>query len=101
MKTIVLADDHAILRQALRPMLEQEFGLQVIAEATTGREAVNVVRDQRPDIVIMDIAMSDMNGIEATHRISQQFPAIKVLVLTTFDDDEWLFDALRAGAAGY
>lgn len=101
MKTILLADDHAILRETLRPMLEHEFGFQVIAEATTGREAVNVVRDKRPDIVIMDIAMPDMNGIEVTLEIKKQYEHTQVIVLSGHNERHLVDAVLKAGASGY
>ena len=98
---ILLADDHAILRQGLRAMLSStpEFG--VVGEATTGEEAVTRSAELRPDVVLMDIQMPDLNGIEATRRVVDTDPNAGVVVLTMFRDDDSVFAAMRAGARGY
>jgi DNA-binding NarL/FixJ family response regulator len=100
MRTII-CDDQAIIRDGLELLLRLERDIEVVAKARDGAEAVDLVAQHQPDLVLMDLKMPDVNGVEATRRIRARFPHVKVLVLTTFDDDEWLFDALRAGAAGY
>jgi DNA-binding NarL/FixJ family response regulator len=99
---VVVVDDQAVIRTGLRTMLEHEDDLTIVGEAGTGTEAVDVVGRSRPDVVLMDVRMPELDGIEATRRIlagSASPPA--VLVLTTFDDDEYVFGALQAGAAGF
>ena len=98
---IIICDDQAIVRDGLKMMLGLEADIDVIATAQDGAEAVELVAEHSPDLVLMDLKMPIMNGIEATRRIRQQHPDIPVLVLTTYDADEWVFDALRAGAVGY
>jgi len=99
----VIADDHEMSRTGMRGMLASEEGLEIVGEATTGREAVSLCRRLRPDVVLMDIRMPEMDGIEATRRIVREGdgPAVRVLMLTTFDLDEYVYDALRAGASGF
>ena len=98
---IIICDDQAIVRDGLKMMLGLEADIEVIATAQDGVEAVDLVAEHSPDLVLMDLKMPIMNGIEATRRIRQQHPNIPVLVLTTYDADEWVFDALRAGAVGF
>jgi DNA-binding NarL/FixJ family response regulator len=98
---ILLADDHVLVRQGTRELLEQEEDLEVVAEAGDGEEAVQLATRQRPDVAIMDIAMPRLNGIEATRQIKALRPATAVLVLTAYDDDQYVFALLEAGAAGY
>ena len=98
---IIICDDQAIVRDGLKMMLGLESDIEVIATAQDGAEAVDLVVEHNPDLVLMDLKMPIMNGIEATRQIRQQHPGIPVLVLTTYDADEWVFDALRAGAVGY
>ena len=97
---IVIADDHPVFRFGLRALLQAEPGTEVVGEATTGEEAIELAGTLEPDIVLMDINMPGINGIEATRRILQQRPETGVLVITMFDD-ETLFAAVRAGARGY
>jgi DNA-binding NarL/FixJ family response regulator len=101
MTRIVIADDQALVRSGLRVMLDAEPGLEVIGEAGDGREAVATVASENPDVVVMDIRMPVMDGIEATRRIVESGSETRVLVVTTFDLDEYVFSALRAGAAGF
>lgn len=99
---VLIADDHAIVREGLRTILELESdGVQVIGEAASGREAVARTQQLQPDIVLMDVRMSDMDGVEATRRILVENPHTRVIILTNYDDDQYLFEAIRAGAAGY
>jgi DNA-binding NarL/FixJ family response regulator len=98
---ILLADDHAVVRQGTRELLEREPDLEVVAEAGDGEEAVQLAAHHRPDVAIMDIAMPKLNGIEATKQIKAIHPAITVLVLTAYDNDQYIFALLEAGAAGY
>jgi DNA-binding NarL/FixJ family response regulator len=99
--SVLLADDQPLLRRGFRMILEAEDGLTVAGEAGDGAEAVELARQVRPDVVLMDIRMPGTDGIEATRRITAAEPGIRVLVLTTFDLDEYAFGALRAGASGF
>jgi NarL family two-component system response regulator LiaR len=98
---ILLADDHVLVRQGTRELLEREEDMEVVAEAGDGEEAVHLAKSQRPDVAIMDISMPKLNGIEATKQIKAIQPATAVLVLTAYDDDQYIFALLEAGAAGY
>ncbi len=98
---ILLVDDHAILRAGLRAILKAEADIEVVDEAGDGREAVAKAESLSPDVVLMDISMPVMDGLEATRRIQQSCPDVKVLVLTIHDDEEYLFQVLEAGASGY
>lgn len=99
--TVVIAEDQTIVRQGLAMIVGGMEGVRVVAEAADGREALEACRQYHPDVVLMDIKMPRMNGVEATHAIKQAFPKIHVLILTTFDEEDFIFDALRNGAAGY
>jgi DNA-binding NarL/FixJ family response regulator len=98
---VLICDDQAIIRDGLEMMLRLEKDLEIIGLAQDGAEALELAAVKFPDLVLMDLKMAGMNGVEATRRIRAQFPKIKILVLTTYDDDEWVFDAIRAGASGY
>lgn len=98
---ILLAEDHAVVRQGTRELLEQREDLEVVAEASNGKEAVQLALKERPDIVIMDFAMPELNGIEATRQIKTVAPNIAILVLTAYDSEQYVFAFLEAGAAGY
>ena len=98
---ILLADDHTILRAGLRMMLNAQPDMEVVGEAQDGRQAITETQRLQPDVVLMDITMPDMNGIDATRQIKRILPETKVLVLTMHENDEYVFQALRAGAAGY
>lgn len=101
MITVVICDDQAIVRDGLEMLLNLEVDIQVVGVAQDGSEAVELARSKAPDLVLMDLKMPGMTGVEATRRIRAAAPEIKVLVLTTYEDDEWVFDAIRAGASGY
>lgn len=98
---VLLVDDHTIVRQGLRVLLEAESDITVVGEAETGRQALQMTRKYSPDVVVMDIAMPTLNGLEATRQISKEFPATKVLVLSSYNDDEYVHQLSEAGAAGY
>jgi NarL family two-component system response regulator LiaR len=98
---ILIADDHAVVREGTRRILEQEQDLEVVAEAGEGEEAVRLATNVKPDVAIIDIAMPKLDGIEATKQIKTLCPAITVLILTAYDDDQFIFSLLEAGAAGY
>lgn len=98
---ILLVDDQQLVRQGIQLLLETEEDLQVIGQANNGKEALEKIDKLKPDVVLMDIRMPEMNGVEATQQISQKYPGIGVVILTTFDDDEYVFEGLKAGARGY
>ena len=98
---ILLADDHDLVREGTRELLAREKDLQVIAEAGDGEEAVRLTVEHQPDVALVDIAMPKLNGIEATQQIKSLSPSTAVLVLTAYDDDQYIFALLEAGAAGY
>lgn len=98
---VLLADDQALFREGLRTLLSTHPAVEVVAEASNGEEAIALTERAAPDVVLMDLRMPVLDGIQATARMRDRWPDIPVLVLTTFDDDASLFGALRAGAAGY
>ena len=99
--TVLLVDDQRLMRDGLRTLLELEPDMTVAGEAADGEEALVRFRDTRPDVVLMDVRMPGMDGVEATRRLRAMDPEAKVIILTTFDDDEYVFEGLRAGAVGY
>lgn len=98
---VLIADDQAMVRSGLRLILETEADLVVVAEAENGEEALRAAKREKPDVVLMDVRMPVMDGLEATRQITQDNPDIKVIVLTTFDIDDYVYGALRAGAGGF
>ncbi|MCA2002143.1 MAG: response regulator transcription factor [Chloroflexi bacterium] len=98
---ILICDDQAVIRDGLEMLLNLERDFQVVGAAQDGAEALELIAKKQPDVVLMDLKMPGMNGIEAIREIRARHPNVKTLVLTTYDDDEWLFDAIRAGASGY
>jgi two-component system response regulator NreC len=98
---IVLADDHTLFRQGLRRVLEEQAGWQVVAEASDGAEAVRLTLECEPNIVILDIAMPRLNGVEATRQIARRLPAVRLLVVSMYSDDLYITQALQAGAHGF
>ncbi|MBD7998485.1 response regulator transcription factor [Oerskovia gallyi] len=101
MTKVLLVDDQALVRMGFRLLLESADGIEVVGEAADGGTAIDQVRALRPDVVVMDVRMPGVNGIDATRDIVAEHPAVRVLVLTTFDLDEYAFAALRAGASGF
>jgi DNA-binding NarL/FixJ family response regulator len=101
MTRVLIVDDQDIVRQGLGVILRHQPGIEVVGYAADGLEALDQVAAVSPEVVLMDLKMPRLNGIQATARITRQFPAVKVVVLTTYDADEWVFDAIRAGASGY
>lgn len=98
---VLICDDQDIVRQGLQLILETSPGIEVVGIAQGGAEALELVSETKPDVVLMDLKMPGMNGIQATRLIRDRYPATHILALTTFDADEWVFDAIRSGAAGY
>jgi DNA-binding NarL/FixJ family response regulator len=97
----LLADDHTVMREGLRALLERQSDMEVVAEASDGRECVRLVGERSPDVVVMDIAMPNMNGIEATRRITAESPATAVAILSMHQDESYVLRALKAGAKAY
>jgi len=98
---VLIADDHAVVREGTRQILEQEPDLKVVAEAADGDEAVKLTGSSKPDVAIIDISMPRVDGIEATRQIKALYPQVAVLILTAYDDDQFVFSLMEAGAAGY
>ena len=98
---VLLVEDQTLMRHGLRTILELEDGFEVVGEATNGREAVARVADLRPDVVLMDVQMPELNGVEATAQITATAPETRVIILTTFERDEYVFDGVKAGARGH
>jgi two-component system, NarL family, response regulator NreC len=98
---VLVADDHTIIRSGLRLLLERQGGFEVVAEASDGRQAVDLAERERPDVVMLDIGMPNLNGIEATKQIIAKLPQVKVIVLSMHSDETYVLKALRAGARGY
>ncbi len=98
---VLVCDDQIIVCEGLRTILSTARDVEVVGTATDGAEALELIPQTQPDIVLMDLKMPGMNGVQATREINRHYPAVRVLVLTTYDADEWVFDAIRGGAAGY
>lgn len=98
---VILADDHAVVREGTRQLLEREPDIEVVGEATNGSEAVRMVEHLHPKVVVMDVRMPGMGGVEATKAIKSRFTDVEVLVMTAYEDDEFIFTLLEAGASGY
>jgi DNA-binding NarL/FixJ family response regulator len=99
--SVILADDHALVRQGIRRFIEEDPAIDVVAEASDGAEAVRLVEEHRPEVAVLDIRMPEVTGVEATRRIKARFPETHVLILTAYDDDPYVFALLEAGADGY
>jgi len=100
-KRVLLVEDHIVVRQGIKALLSEEADLEIVGEADNGREALVLVEKLHPDVVLMDISMPGLNGIEATHQICQRHDDVKVVILSMYASEEYVFQVLRAGAAGY
>ena len=98
---VLLVEDHTIVRKGLRSLLDKETGIKVVEEAEDGREAILKAEELHPDVVVMDIAMPGLNGLEATRQIKKRFPDIKIIILTMHANEEYILQSLKAGASGY
>lgn len=98
---VLLADDHTLVRAGMRSLLQAIPNVRVVAEAADGHEAISAVRNHRPDVVLMDIAMKNLNGLDATAKIKNEFPNVKVVILSMHANEEYVLQALKAGASGY
>lgn len=98
---VLLAEDHVVVREGIRERIQREQDMEIVGEAGDGEEAIQLAEQLKPDIILMDIAMPKLNGIEATRRIKSSCPSISILVLTAYDDEEFIFALLEAGVAGY
>jgi len=98
---VLLAEDHVVVRQGIRELIQREEDIEIVGEVGDGEEAVQAAEQLEPDVILMDIAMPKLNGIEATRRIKESHPSISILVLTAYDNEEFIFALLEAGAAGY
>lgn len=98
---IALVDDHALMRAGIRALLEKLPGIEVVGEANNGREALELIKKKGPNVILLDISMTELGGLEALPRIVKDFPAVKVLILSAFANEEFVLRALRSGAAGY
>jgi DNA-binding NarL/FixJ family response regulator len=98
---VILADDHTLVRAGIRALLERLPGVQVVGEADDGREVMKLVRQHRPDVVLLDITMPGLNGLEAAERMAKEYPDVRVIILSMHNNEEYYWRALKAGAAGY
>jgi DNA-binding NarL/FixJ family response regulator len=98
---VLLVDDHALFRAGIRMLLEHISGVEVVGEAADGREAVRLIKQVRPDVVLMDITMSGLNGLEATAQVTQDYPQVRVIILSMHLNEQYVMQAVRAGAVGY
>ena len=98
---VLICDDQDVVCEGLRAILSTAPSIEVVGTASDGAEAVEMIALKKPEVVLMDLKMPGMNGIQATRRISELYPGVRVVILTTYDADEWVFDAIRSGAAGY
>jgi DNA-binding NarL/FixJ family response regulator len=101
MVRVLICDDQTVVREGLAAILSTEPEIEVVGLAGNGKEALALVPEAQPDVILMDLKMPVLNGIQTTQRLRQEHPGVQVLILTTFADEEWIFDAIRAGAAGY
>ena len=97
---VILADDHTLVRAGIRALLEKLPAVKVIGEASDGREVLNLLKTQRPDVVVMDIAMPGLNGLEAAERMTRNFPDVRIIILSMHNNEEYVVRALKAGVVG-
>lgn len=98
---VILADDHAVVRKGIREFLEEDAGIRVVGEASDGEQAIELIAREHPDVAVFDIQMPRLNGMDATRRMKREFPNTRVLILTAYDDDPYIFASIQAGASGY
>lgn len=98
---VLIADDQELIRQSLEIVLSTKEGIEVTGTAKDGREVIRCIRKEKPDVILMDVRMPEMDGVQCTEIIKENYPQIKIIILTTFDDDEFVFSALKHGASGY
>lgn len=98
---IVIADDQELIRDSLKIILSANVDMEVMGTVTNGREVIRFVRERKPDVILMDVRMPEMDGVSCTQIIKENYPQIKIIILTTFDDDEYVYNALKYGASGY
>src|SRR5207344_1257144 len=98
---VLIAEDHPVTREGLTTVINAQPDMQIVAETSNGKEAVAAYMRERPDVVLMDLRMPEMTGLEATRKIVQDFPKARILVLTSYDGDEYIHQALKSGALGY
>ena len=98
---VLIADDHGLVRAGIRALLEKQPGMEVVDEASNGREALRLVKQRQPDVVLMDIAMPELNGLEAVRQLAKDIPRVRCIILSMHADEEHVWQALQAGAAGY
>ena len=98
---VMIADDQELIRDSLKIVLEQNGDMQVSALASDGQECLDLIEQDRPDVILMDVRMPEVDGVQATRIIKEKYPQVSIIILTTFDDDEYVFNALKYGASGY
>ncbi len=98
---VIIADDQELIRESLKIVLDQNADIEVIGVAENGQILMDMLKDSQPDVILMDVRMPELDGVEATREVKQLYPAVKIIILTTFDDDEYVFNALKFGASGY
>lgn len=98
---VLIADDHTLIRAGIRQLLQNMNGIEVVAEASNGREALQLIQEFSPDVILLDIAMNELNGLEVTERVSKEFPTAFVIILSMYANEEYVLQALKAGASGY
>ena len=98
---VVIADDQELIRESLKIVLDQNVDMEVTALAENGRQLMDILKVSQPDVILMDVRMPELDGVQATKAVKELYPAVKIIILTTFDDDEYVFNALKYGASGY